>query len=116
VIGAVANRLGCPAATSKEDVMDEKTARLDEVQRLQNHCDGHSVGTGNPEHTIRLFISRRLEQIEREFAPKPAAAPAAFRATAPASGSQFIAGKPAAKPAAGLGVAATPTKSFVAGK
>jgi hypothetical protein len=122
VIGAVANRLDRSAATLKEDVMNEKDIRLAEVKGLQDHCDGHGVGTGNPEHTIRLYITRRIEQIEREFSPKPAAAPA--YGTPAESPSKFVAGKPTAdrpempnRP--GMPMAnrqTTPTKSFVAGK
>lgn len=82
---------------------NEKDTRLDELKALENHCDGHGVGTDNPDHTIRAFIRNRRVWLNREFAPKPAA-------TEP---NKFIASTktPAVTPAVPAG-----SRSFVAGK
>lgn len=55
---------------------DEKEIRLHEVEQLKAHCDGHGVGVGNEDHTIRMFIRNRVAAIEKMFEAKPEEAPA----------------------------------------
>lgn len=66
-------------STSEGGGMDEKEVRLDEVQKLKEHLDGHGVALDNPDHTVRVFVRKRIEEIERLFGKKeeaPAEEPA----------------------------------------
>lgn len=52
--------------------MEEKAVRLDEVQKLEDCLNGHSVGTDNPDHVVRVHVRKRRDAIEKEFAPPDA--------------------------------------------
>lgn len=81
--------------------MDERAIRISEMETLENHCQNHGIGNDNTEHPIRLYVKKRIRDIEEKFGVKPAASsPSPFIASTPT---------PAVTPAA-------PSGSFVAGK